>query len=44
MICELQQSPQQMAYGLYSIVALTLAKGYSMVQFSYMLLRLYGKG
>ncbi|XP_043229648.1 uncharacterized protein LOC122385438 isoform X2 [Amphibalanus amphitrite] len=44
MVCELQQSPQQMAYGLYGILALTLAKGYSMIQFSYMLLRLYEKG
>ena len=44
MVCELEQSPQQMAYGLYGILALTLAKGYSMVQFSYMLLRLYEKG
>lgn len=44
MVCDLQQSPQQMAYGLYGILALTLAKGYSMTQFSYMLLRLYEKG
>ncbi|XP_037089046.1 uncharacterized protein LOC119109513 isoform X1 [Pollicipes pollicipes] len=44
MICGLKQSPQQMAYGLYGTVALALAKGYSMIQFSYMLLRLYDKG
>ena len=44
MVCDLEQSPQQMAYGLYGILALALAKGYSMVQFSYMLLRLYEVG
>ena len=44
MVCDLEQSPQQMAYGLYGILALALAKGYSMIQFSYMLLRLYDVG
>jgi len=38
------QSPQQLLYNLYNTVALTEIKGYTMIQFSYMLLRLYNKG
>ncbi|KAJ8969231.1 hypothetical protein NQ317_002186 [Molorchus minor] len=44
MLCNSQQSPQQVLYNLYSAIALTELKGYSMIQFSYMLLRLYGQG
>ncbi|KAL3273065.1 hypothetical protein HHI36_014520 [Cryptolaemus montrouzieri] len=44
MICGNQQSPQQILYSLYNTIALTEIKGYSMVQFSYMLLKLYDKG
>ncbi|CAG9773548.1 unnamed protein product [Ceutorhynchus assimilis] len=44
MICSTKQSPQQVLYNLYDAIALTELKGYTMIQFSYMLLRLYGKG
>nr|CAI5866840.1 unnamed protein product [Callosobruchus analis] len=44
MICDTKQSPQQVLYNLYSTITLTELKGYSMIQFSYMLLRLYGEG
>lgn len=44
MMCSTRQSPQQVLYSLYDAVALTELKGYTMIQFSYMLLRLYGKG
>ncbi|XP_050514777.1 uncharacterized protein LOC114329424 isoform X2 [Diabrotica virgifera virgifera] len=44
MLCNSRQSPQQVIYNLYNAIALTELKGYSMIQFSYMLLRLYNKG
>ncbi|CAG9863089.1 unnamed protein product [Phyllotreta striolata] len=44
MLCNSKQSPQQVLYNLYNAIALTELKGYSMIQFSYMLLRLYNKG
>ncbi|XP_066151748.1 uncharacterized protein [Euwallacea fornicatus] len=44
MMCNTKQSPQQVLYSLYDAIALTELKGYTMIQFSYMLLRLYGKG
>lgn len=44
MICDSQQSPQQILLNLYNTIAVTELKGYSMIQFSYMLLRIYGKG
>jgi hypothetical protein len=43
-MCNLQQSPQQLLYNLYNSVAITELKGYAMMQFSLMLLRLYKKG
>lgn len=43
-ICALSKSPHQLVYDFYSLLALTDAKGYVMMQFSWMLLRLYGKG
>jgi len=43
-VCTEMQSPQQLLYNLYNTVALTEIKGYTMIQFSYMLLRLYNKG
>ncbi|XP_029173505.1 uncharacterized protein LOC114942330 isoform X2 [Nylanderia fulva] len=43
-MCNEMQSPQQLLYNLYSTVALTEIKGYTMIQFSYMLLRLYNEG
>ncbi|XP_076627386.1 chemokine-like protein orion isoform X2 [Colletes latitarsis] len=43
-ICSEQQSLQQLLYNLYSTITLTEIKGYSMIHFSYMLLRLYNPG
>ena len=43
-LCSLSKSPHQVVYDLYTLLALTDAKGYAMMQFSWMLLRLYGKG
>jgi Domain of unknown function (DUF4803) len=39
----MSQSPHQLMYNLYNIIALTEVKGYAMVQFSYMMLRIYNK-
>jgi hypothetical protein len=39
----MNQSSQQLMYNLYNIIALTEVKGYAMVQFSYMMLRIYNK-
>lgn len=44
MLCNTKQSPQQVLYNLYNAIALTELKGYSMIQFSYMLLKLYDRG
>ena len=44
MFCDLGESPQRVLLNLYETIALTELKGYMMVQFSYMLLRLYNKG
>jgi len=43
-VCSLTQSPHQLVYNLYNIIALTEIKGYAMLQFSYMMLRIYEKG
>ncbi|XP_076160472.1 chemokine-like protein orion isoform X2 [Ptiloglossa arizonensis] len=43
-ICNEHQSLQELLYNLYTTVTLTEIKGYSMIQFSYMLLRLYNPG
>lgn len=43
-LCNEMQSPQQLLYNLYNTVALTEIKGYTMIQFSYMLLRLFNEG
>ncbi|CAL7947526.1 unnamed protein product [Xylocopa violacea] len=40
-ICNENQSLQQLLYNLYTTITLTEIKGYSMIQFSYKLLRLY---
>ena len=42
-LCTMNQSPNQLMYNLYNIIALTEVKGYAMVQFSYMMLRIYNK-
>lgn len=44
MYCELGESPQRVLINLYQTISLTELKGYMMVQFSYMLLKLYNKG
>ena len=41
--CTIRQSPHQLMYNLYNIIALTEIKGYAMLQFSYMMLKIYGK-
>ena len=38
------QSPHQLIYNLYNIIALAEIKGYAMIQFSYMMLKLYNRG
>ena len=38
------QSPHQLIYNLYNIIALAEIKGYAMIQFSYMMLKLYNPG
>ncbi|CAK1554539.1 unnamed protein product [Leptosia nina] len=43
-VCDLQLSPHQLIYDMYNTIALTEIKGYAMMQFSWMLLRIYGKG
>ena len=42
--CLHEKSPQQVVYDLYTLLALTEAKGYAILQFTWMSLRLYGKG
>ncbi|XP_017481311.1 PREDICTED: uncharacterized protein LOC108370494 isoform X1 [Rhagoletis zephyria] len=43
-ICHTKQSAQQFLNSLYADIALTELKGYTMMQFSWMMLRIYGKG
>jgi hypothetical protein len=43
-VCDLNQTAQQYAYGLYKLISATETKGFAMTQFSWMLLREYGKG
>lgn len=43
-VCGTRQSAQQVLYQLYATISLTELKGYSMMQFSWMLLKSYGKG
>jgi len=44
LMCKNQRTPQQVLYELYNAINLAELKGYAMMQFSYMLLRAYGKG
>ena len=39
----MSQSPYQLVYNLYNIIAITELKGYAMLQFSYMILRINNK-
>jgi hypothetical protein len=43
-LCEMGQSPQQLLFNLYNLLALTEVKGYAMLQFSYLILRLSNRG
>lgn len=43
-MCSLGQSPHQIIYNLYNVIALTEIKGFAMIQFSYMIMRLYNEG
>ncbi|XP_030567505.1 uncharacterized protein LOC115767384 isoform X2 [Drosophila novamexicana] len=43
-MCSTRQSAQQFVYSLYTDVALTELKGYTMMEFSWMMLRVYGRG
>ncbi|XP_046744712.1 uncharacterized protein LOC124410410 isoform X1 [Diprion similis] len=43
-ICNNYQSPQQLLYNLYNSIAVTELKGYTMMQFSWLLLKLYKNG
>jgi Domain of unknown function (DUF4803) len=43
-LCTSQRSAQQVLYQLYNAITMTELKGYAMMQFSYMLLKTYGKG
>ncbi|KAM3962659.1 uncharacterized protein ACR2FA_003285 [Aphomia sociella] len=43
-LCELQASPHQLIYDMYSAIELAEIKGYAMTQFSWMLLKIYRAG
>lgn len=44
MVCYSRQSPQQVLFHMYNAVSIAELKGYAMMQFSWMILRNYGKG
>lgn len=44
MVCITRQSAQQVLYHLYNAISVTELKGYAMMQFSWMILRTYGRG
>ena len=39
-MCLMTQSPAQLMYNLYNLVALTDIKGFAIIQFSYMILKI----
>ncbi|CAH2096558.1 unnamed protein product [Euphydryas editha] len=43
-LCDLQMSPHQLIFDMFNTISLTEIKGYAMMQFSWMLLRIYDKG
>ncbi|XP_045448290.1 uncharacterized protein LOC123656677 [Melitaea cinxia] len=43
-LCELQMSPHQVIFDMFNTISLTEIKGYAMMQFSWMLLRIYDRG
>lgn len=44
MLCDQKQSLQQLIFNLYTTLHLTQLKGYSVMQYSWMLLQTYEKG
>lgn len=42
--CSLTQSPHQLIFNLYNVIALTEVKGFLIMQFSYIMLNLYKRG
>ncbi|XP_066975576.1 uncharacterized protein [Macrobrachium rosenbergii] len=42
--CRLKQSPQQLVNGLHVLISLTEARGYAMLEFAWMILRVYNEG
>lgn len=44
MVCTSKQSAQQVLFQMYNAVSIAELKGYAMMQFSWMILRTYGKG
>lgn len=43
-MCEAEMSPQQLLYNLFSILQMSQLKAYTMINFSWLLLRIYNKG
>lgn len=43
-MCTTKQSAQQVIFQMYNAVSIAELKGYAMMQFSWMILRTYGKG
>uniref|UniRef100_A0A1B0D3K4 Uncharacterized protein n=1 Tax=Phlebotomus papatasi TaxID=29031 RepID=A0A1B0D3K4_PHLPP len=43
-VCSSQKAAQQVIYQMYTAISLTELKGYAMMQFSWMLLKTFGKG
>uniref|UniRef100_A0A224XL13 Putative conserved secreted protein n=1 Tax=Panstrongylus lignarius TaxID=156445 RepID=A0A224XL13_9HEMI len=43
-ICKLSQSTNQLMFNMYTVLQMTQLKAYTMIQFSWMLLRVYNKG
>lgn len=44
MLCDQKQSVQQMIFNLYTTLLLTQIKGFSVMQFSWMLMQTFNKG
>nr|XP_053657234.1 uncharacterized protein LOC128706306 [Cherax quadricarinatus] len=43
-VCQLHQSPQQLMNGLHQLVAVAQARGYIMLEFAWMILRVHNEG
>lgn len=44
LVCVSKQSAQQVLFQMYNAISIAELKGYAMMQFSWMVLRAYGKG